>query len=59
MSPFSALSILVAFNSGKVQTITQEYFDAAVDRLIRVLEEANNNKHRVAPLITDVSRETE
>jgi len=54
MSPFSAVSVLHAFNKDHGLNLSQEVFDQAVDTLVELLEKSNDNKHRVFPAITDV-----
>lgn len=54
MSPFSAVSVLHAFNKDAGLNLSQEVFDTAVDALVALLEKSNDNKHRVYPVISDV-----
>jgi len=42
----SAISKLWLFQSGELQ-MTEEQFDVAMDDIVSVLEDANNEKHRL------------
>lgn len=52
MSPFSAVGMLVSFRNRKLQMST-EYFDECQQALIQLLEDCNDEKHRLFGPITD------
>jgi len=46
MSPYSALALLCLFKQGKM-SLTVSQFDECQDALITLLEEVNDEKHRL------------
>jgi len=52
MTPFTAIAMLVMHTEKKCR-LTEGEFELAFDTILSLLEEANNNKYRLQPDITN------